>query len=90
MVQAAKTAAAAALAWLVARLFPSPQSFMAPYAAVFLMSATVYRSMLEAARQTVALLLGLLVAYLAASTLPHPVLGVLGDDPARRRGNAAA
>lgn len=76
LVQAAKMAAAAAIAWLVTRLFPSPESFMAPYTAVFLMSATVYRSMLEAARQTITVLLGLLLAYLAASLIPQPVLAL--------------
>ncbi|UQS26914.1 FUSC family protein [Amycolatopsis thermalba] len=77
IVQALKMALAAVLAWLVARLvIPSPQSFIAPYAAVFLMTATVYRSLTNAAQQTAALLLGLAVAYAAAHLIPQPVLAL--------------
>lgn len=70
-------ALAAVLAWLVARLLPSPQSFIAPYAAVFLMAETVYRSIANAVQQTVTLMLGLVLAYVGASLIPAP-LAALG------------
>lgn len=63
-------ALAAVLAWLASRLLPSPQSFIAPYAAVFLMAETVYRSITNAVQQTVTLVLGLVLAYVAASVIP--------------------
>ncbi|NKQ57427.1 FUSC family protein [Amycolatopsis sp. K13G38] len=78
VLQAAKMAIAAVLAWLLTRLLPSPQSFIAPYAAVFLIAGTVYRSLANAITQTVTVMLGLVLAYLAFSALPwQPVaLGV--------------
>ncbi|AIJ25707.1 FUSC family protein [Amycolatopsis methanolica] len=77
VLQAVKMALAAVLAWLVARVVvPSPQSFMAPYAAVFLMTTTVYRSLTNAAQQTAALLLGLALAYAAAHLIRQPALAL--------------
>jgi len=76
VLQAAKMAIAAVLAWLLTRLLPSPQSFIAPYAAVFLMAETVLRSLANAVRQIVALMLGLVLAYLAASVIPVPLLAL--------------
>ncbi|GAB3586809.1 aromatic acid exporter family protein [Amycolatopsis endophytica] len=75
--QALKMALAAVLAWLLSRLvIPSPQSFIAPYAAVFLMTTTVYRSVTNAVQQTSALLLGLAVAYFAAHLIPQPAVAL--------------
>jgi uncharacterized membrane protein YgaE (UPF0421/DUF939 family) len=77
LVQAGKMALAAVLAWLVSRLLPSPQSFIAPYSAVFLMAETVYRSIRNAVQQTVTLMLGLVLAYVGANLIPVP-LAALG------------
>ncbi|MDQ0379448.1 FUSC family protein [Amycolatopsis thermophila] len=77
VLQAAKMAIAAVLAWLVARVvIPSPQSFIAPYTAVFLMTETVYRSVTNAAQQAGAILLGLAIAYVAAHLIPSAVLAL--------------
>ncbi|WP_210743176.1 FUSC family protein [Nocardia cerradoensis] len=75
LIQAAKMAGAAVAAWTIARAaIPAPQSFMAPYAAVFLMTTTVYRSLTGAAQQTCALLAGLAVAYLTTLVFRQPML----------------
>jgi uncharacterized membrane protein YccC len=79
LVRAAKTAGAVSLAWLVAGwVLRTPQSFAAPYAAVFVMRDTVYRSVASAVQQFFGLLTGLLLAYLAISVVHEPVaaLGV--------------
>ncbi|WP_198036977.1 aromatic acid exporter family protein [Nocardia sp. BMG51109] len=74
VLQAAKMTGAAVLAWVAARLVTSsPQSFVAPYAAVFLMTATVYRSLTNAVQQASALLVGLVVAYGVGVLVPQPV-----------------
>lgn len=76
LVQAGKMALAAVLAWLASRLLPSPQSFIAPYAAVFLMAETVYRSITNAVQQTITLMLGLVLAYVGASLIPVPLVAL--------------
>lgn len=63
-------ALAAVVAWLAARQFDEAQSFIAPYAAVFMMSGTVYRSLLNAARQVATVVLGVVVAFLATVVVP--------------------
>ncbi len=50
-IQAAKMAVAAVIAWLVAQQVDPSQSFIAPYAAVFMMSETVYRPMTNAVHE---------------------------------------
>lgn len=72
VVQAAKMAVAAVVAWSVARLFDETQSFIAAYSAVFMMSGTVYRSLCDAARQVGTVVLGVLVAFGAAALTPWP------------------
>lgn len=76
LVQAAKAAFAAVLAWLIARQIAGRvddvQSFIAPYAAVFMMSGTVLRSLQSAALQTATMVLGVLVAFVAAALVPWP------------------
>jgi uncharacterized membrane protein YgaE (UPF0421/DUF939 family) len=69
-VQAAKAAVAAAIAYLVARQVHAPQSFMAPYAAVFMMTETVYRSFTEAVRTVATLVLGVLLAFVTITAIP--------------------
>jgi uncharacterized membrane protein YgaE (UPF0421/DUF939 family) len=76
LIRSAKMALAAVIAWLLARSFPSPQSFIAPYAAVFLMGDTVAQSVSTAIRQAVALVFGVLLAYLAITVLGRPVVAL--------------
>lgn len=71
LLQAGKAAVAAAVAYLVAREVHAPQSFMAPYAAVFMMSETVYRSFAEAARTVATLVLGVLLAFVTVTVIPN-------------------
>jgi hypothetical protein len=71
LLQAGKAAVAAAVAYLVARQVHAPQSFMAPYAAVFMMSETVYRSFAEAARTVATLVLGVLLAFVTVTVIPN-------------------
>lgn len=71
LLQAGKAAVAAAVAYLVARQVHAPQSFMAPYAAVFMMSETVYRSFTEAARTVATLVLGVLLAFVTVTAIPN-------------------
>ncbi|MFD5092794.1 aromatic acid exporter family protein [Amycolatopsis thailandensis] len=62
-VQTVKAAAAAVIAWVVATsVLELPQPFLAPYAAVFLVQATVYRSLRGWAQQVGAVSVGVLVA----------------------------
>lgn len=70
LVQAAKMAVAAVVAWLAARQLDEPQSFIAPYAAVLIMTGTVYRSLVDAARQVTTVVLGVLVAFVVAVAVP--------------------
>jgi uncharacterized membrane protein YccC len=74
VVQAAKMAIAAVLAWLAARHLQVPQSFIAPYAAVFMMSGSVYRSLFDAARQVTTVVLGVVVAFVVAVVIPWPLV----------------
>lgn len=71
-----KMALAAVLAWLVAQRLASPQAFIAPYAAVFLMSQTVYRSLLNAFQQVAALVVGILLAFVAATVIHQQVVAL--------------
>ncbi|MFI7674577.1 aromatic acid exporter family protein [Actinophytocola sp. NPDC049390] len=76
LVQAAKAAVAAAVAFLVARQVHAPQSFMAPYAAVFMMTETVYRSFTEAARTVATLVLGVLLAFVTITVIPNTAVAL--------------
>lgn len=69
-------AVAASIAWLLARQVHAPQSFMAPYAAVFLVGETVYRSLAEAARLVATLVLGVLLAFVAITVIPQAALAL--------------
>ncbi|MBB4904990.1 FUSC family protein [Actinophytocola algeriensis] len=74
--QAGKAAVAAAIAYLVARQVHAPQSFMAPYAAVFMMSETVYRSFAEAVRTVATLVLGVLLAFVTITVIPNVAIAL--------------
>ncbi len=70
LLQVLKSAAAAVLAWQVSRLvLHSDQPFLAPLAALISVHATVYRSVRGAAQLVVAVLAGVMLAFLAARTL---------------------
>ncbi|GAA4896919.1 uncharacterized membrane protein YgaE (UPF0421/DUF939 family) [Stackebrandtia albiflava] len=73
VVQAAKMAVAALIAWIVAEHIHAPQSFIAPYAAVFVIATTVYRSLVSLFQQLTAVTMGVLLAYPVATTVPSPV-----------------
>jgi uncharacterized membrane protein YgaE (UPF0421/DUF939 family) len=75
VVQATKAAAAAGLAWLLARwVLRAPQPFVAPYAAVFLvLQVTVYRSVRDAGQQLAVVASGVVLA-LVATLLTHQVV----------------
>lgn len=62
--QIAKTVVAAVLAWLIAtRVLELPQSFLAPWAALLVVHATVYRTFSQGARQVTATVVGVVVAW---------------------------
>jgi uncharacterized membrane protein YgaE (UPF0421/DUF939 family) len=71
LVQSAKATAAAMAAWVVAaHIFEFPQPFLAPWAALFIVEATVYRSVCSAAQQVCAVVVAVLLASAAAAVLP--------------------
>lgn len=76
LVQAGKAAVAAAVAYLVARQVHAPQSFMAPYAAVFMMTETVYRSFTEAGRIVATLVLGVVLAFVTITVIPDVAIAL--------------
>src|SRR4051794_30550668 len=71
LVQSAKATLAATAAWLLATLvLRLPQPFLAPYAAVFLVEATVYRSLRGWIQQVGSVATGVLLAALAGQLIP--------------------
>lgn len=88
LIQAGKSAGAALLAWVVATyLLDSPVALMAPWVALVLVQATVYRSVLYGLQQLVAIALGAVLALgvqlivgntLIALAIALPVMLVLG------------
>ncbi|SFO84642.1 FUSC family protein [Amycolatopsis rubida] len=72
LVQTGKATFAAVAAWLLATMvFGLPQPFLAPYAAVFLVEATVYRSLYGWLQQVGAVATGVLLAALATQLVPQ-------------------
>lgn len=68
--QLAKTVLAAVLAWLLAsEVFGLPQSFLAPWAALLVVHATVYRTFSLGMRQVVGAVLGVLLAWAVGQVL---------------------
>ena len=68
--QLAKTALAAALAWVVAHtLFDVAQPFLAPWAALLTVHATVYGTLRHGAQQVAATVVGVVVAFAAGHVL---------------------
>ncbi|WP_329063609.1 FUSC family protein [Amycolatopsis sp. NBC_01480] len=75
LIQAAKAALAATAAWLIAtRALQLTQPFLAPYAAVFLVETTVYRSLRSWAQQVGSVTAGVLLAWVAARLVPWPTV----------------
>lgn len=68
--QVLKTVAAAVIAWLIAAyLLGLPQPFLAPWAALLVVHATVYRSFHKGGQQIGATVLGVVLAWAAGNTL---------------------
>jgi uncharacterized membrane protein YgaE (UPF0421/DUF939 family) len=68
--QLAKTVAAAVLAWVVAaQVFGLAQPFLAPWAALLTVHATIYRTLARGIQQVAAAVLGVLLAFAAGSAL---------------------
>jgi uncharacterized membrane protein YccC len=62
--QLVKTAAAAVIAWVLAQeVFGLPQPFLAPWAALLTIHATVYRTMARGLQQAGAAVIGVLLAF---------------------------
>ncbi|MDG9702644.1 aromatic acid exporter family protein [Streptomyces sp. DH37] len=75
VLQSAKAALAAVLAWLAAAwLLPDAFALMAPWVAVVLVQATVYRSVWQGLQQTLAITVGTVFAAALVIPLGHPVL----------------
>lgn len=75
VIQTAKTVLAATAAWVLAvNVFELPQPFLAPWAALLVVHATVYRTFSRGAQQVGAAVLGVLLAWAVGNTLgPDPV-----------------
>ena len=70
LIQQVKTVVAAVVAWIVAaQVFDLPQPFLAPWAALLVVHATVYRSFWKGAKQITATVLGVLLAWATGNTL---------------------
>ncbi len=77
VVQLLKTVLAGVLAWLVAtEVFDLPQSFLAPWAALLVVHATVYRTFSGGARQVAGAVLGVLLAWAVGNLLGLDALAV--------------
>ncbi|MBB4689155.1 FUSC family protein [Amycolatopsis jiangsuensis] len=72
LVQTAKATFAAVASWLLAtQVIGLPQPFLAPYAAVFLVESTVYRSLYGWVQQVGAVATGVVLAALATLVIPE-------------------
>jgi uncharacterized membrane protein YccC len=70
VLQLAKAVAAAVIAWVVAvEAFSLPQPFLAPWAALLVLQATVYRTMTRGLQQAAAAVVGVLLAFAASVVL---------------------
>jgi uncharacterized membrane protein YgaE (UPF0421/DUF939 family) len=70
LIQLVKTAVAAVLAWVLAsQVLGLPQAFLAPWAALLVVHATVYRTFSRGLRQVTAAVLGVVLAWMVGSAL---------------------
>jgi uncharacterized membrane protein YccC len=77
VIQLAKTVVAAVLAWILATsVLDLPQSFLAPWSALLVVHATVYRTFSQGVRQVGAAVLGVVVAWAVGNTLGIDPLAV--------------
>ncbi|MEV7044366.1 FUSC family protein [Amycolatopsis sp. NPDC051061] len=77
LVQTAKATLAATAAWLLATLvLKLPQPFLAPYAAIFLVEATVYRSLRGWIQQVGSVATGVLLAAVAGQLIPSQAVAL--------------
>lgn len=77
VIQLVKTVVAAVLAWVLATsVLDLPQSFLAPWSALLVVHATVYRTFSQGARQVGAAVLGVVVAWAVGNTLGIDPLAV--------------
>jgi uncharacterized membrane protein YccC len=75
--QLVKTVAAAVIAWVVAtKVLALPQSFLAPWSALLVVHATVYRTFSQGARQVGAAVLGVFIAWSVGHVLGLGVTAV--------------
>ena len=92
--QIVKTVGAAVVAWVLAtRVFDIEQAFLAPWAALLTVHATVYRTLRRGVQQVGATVLGVLVAFAVGSLLGLNALSLGHRDPrrpARRLGTRPA
>ena len=64
VLQLLKTVAAAVIAWVIAvDVLSLPQSFLAPWAALLVIHATVYRTLARGLQQAAAAVIGVLLAF---------------------------
>jgi uncharacterized membrane protein YgaE (UPF0421/DUF939 family) len=69
LIQLVKTVVAAVAAWILATdVFQLPQAFLAPWSALLVVHATVYRTFSRGARQVVSAVLGVLLAWFVGNT----------------------
>ena len=70
IIQLVKTVVAAVVAWIIAaEVFGLPQPFLAPWGALLVVHATVYRSFWTGAKQIAATVIGVLLAWVTGNTL---------------------
>lgn len=70
LIQVVKTVVAAVVAWvLAAEVLDLPQPFLAPWAALLVVHATVYQSFWTGAKQVAATVVGVLLAWATGNTL---------------------
>ena len=75
--QAAKTVLAGVLAWVIAtEVLGLEQAFLAPWAAVLVVHATVYRTVSRGGQQVVATFLGVFIGWSAAALFGTGALGM--------------
>ena len=77
VMQLAKTVVAAVVAWVLAsQVFSLPQAFLAPWAALLVVHATVYRTFSRGLRQVSGAVLGVLLAWGVGNVLGLTTLAV--------------
>jgi uncharacterized membrane protein YccC len=77
VLQLLKTAVAAVVAWVLAdQVFDLPQAFLAPWAALLVVHATVYRTFSRGLRQVTGAVLGVLLAWVVGSYVGLSTVGV--------------